>query len=284
MHTAIPALLVGSMVGMVLLGHQAQAGVVAPAVGYGGQSQYAWSAQWWTVFLQAEAAGNPLLSSSPGSSLAAVNSPDRAVFFLTGSADGLPIRRTVTIRSDQAIFFPVFNYAETDPNVADECGFATALIGSATTNTAYARLDGVNLVPDVLAHRQSCSTQPGTPPGGFSLAIEPGDFYYSPPVYPSGTYAAAADGYWLMVEPLSVGSYELSFGGSFSIPGAGTFTQDNIYHLQVEKVPAPLPLLGAASALALRRRLRRRTKGPEPTLKAPAVDVRPDALEIRHSA
>lgn len=74
------------------LGTAARAAVVAPGSDYAGRSQYAWSAAWWQVFLQAEAAGNPLLSGSPGDSLARVNSTDPAVFFLTGSGDGAPLQ------------------------------------------------------------------------------------------------------------------------------------------------------------------------------------------------
>lgn len=114
------------------------------------------------------------------------------------------------------------------------------------------------LVPDLLGQRQSCSQQPGTPPGSFALTIEPGDFYYAPPVYPAGTYAAASDGTWLLLEPLPVGRHLLRFGGRFEIPGFGTFEQDNTYEIDVKPVPAPLPLAGVAGALMFARRLRRR--------------------------
>jgi hypothetical protein len=96
----------------------ASAAVLPPDQSYGGRSQYAWSALWWQTFLEAPAANNPLLGSSDSSALKTVNSKDPAVVFLTGSGDGTPIERSLTVTTGQALFFPIVNYSETDPFVA----------------------------------------------------------------------------------------------------------------------------------------------------------------------
>ncbi len=238
----------------------ASAAVLPPDQSYGGRSQYAWSALWWQTFLEAPAANNPLLGSSDSSALKAVNSKDPAVVFLTGSGDGTPIERSLTVTTGQALFFPIVNDSETDPFVADECGFATAVIDSTIPYSIVATLNGSPLVPDLLAYRQGCASQPGPAPGGFSLNIETGD-YYNVQGYPAGSYQAASDGYWLLLEPLPVGSHTLSFGGDFLIGEFGIrFQQSNTYHLEVQAAPGPLPVSGLAAAFAFSRRQRRRLR------------------------
>ena len=67
-----------------------------------------------------------------------------------------------------------------------------------------------------------------------------------------------------MLEPLPVGSYNLSFGGSFY---GGGFQQDNHYRLVVG-VPGPLPILGVATAFSYSRRMRKRIKSAPPVATA----------------
>jgi hypothetical protein len=235
----------------------ASAAVLPPDQSYGGRSQYAWSALWWQTFLEAPAANNPLLSSSDSSALTMVNSKDPAMVFLTGTGDGTPIDRSLTLTTGQALFFPVVNYSETDPFVADECGFATAVIDSMIPYSIVATLNGSPLVPNILGYRQGCASQPGPTPGGFSLNIESGDYYNAPP-YPAGEYQAASDGYWLLLEPLPPGNHVLSFGGDFLIGEFDfRYQQSNTYRLQIQGAPGPLPLSGLAAAFAFSRRQRR---------------------------
>jgi hypothetical protein len=85
--------------------------------------------------------------------------------------------------------------------VADECGFATSVIGTMTVRSTYAQLNGTDLLPNLLSQRQSCSSQPGNAPGFFERDIETGDLYELFG-FPPGTYQAASDGYWLMLEPI----------------------------------------------------------------------------------
>jgi hypothetical protein len=214
--------------------------------------------------LEAPAANNPLLGSSDSSALKTVNSKDPAMVFLTGSGDGTSIERSLTVTTGQALFIPIVNDSETDPFVADECGFATAVINSTIPTSIVATLDGLPLVTDILGYRQGCASQPGPAPGGFNLTIETGD-YYNVQGYPAGSYQTASDGYWLLLEPLPAGRHTLSFGGDFWIGEFGfRFQQNNTYHLEVQGAPGPLPLSGLAAAFAFSRRQRRLLRAGSP--------------------
>jgi hypothetical protein len=62
----------------------------------------------------------------------------------------------------------------------------------------------------------------------------------------------ASDGYWLMVEPLSIGTHTISFGGSLtffgdldpSTPELDPFPQNNTYEISVVSVPEPTAIVG----------------------------------------
>lgn len=256
-----------------LLGLKAEAqSVVDPTDPVAGKSQYAWTADWWTSAGQASAAGNPLLSTSGSESLALINRPGSPVYFLTGTVDQGAIDRTANIGNDQYIFFPVYNYVEwrsftpdpgTVPPIGDDtCNSANANADPSVIDDVFATLNGTPIVADILGYRQSCKGQPDLSPanepaidGAFQSSRPAGSLFEAfatedPEIF-------ASDGYWLMLKPLPVGTYDLSFGGSFFDGGA---VQNNRYRLVVSSVPGPLPLLGAVAAFRSSRLLRRRLK------------------------
>jgi hypothetical protein len=214
----------------------------------------------------APASGNPLNSASPSASLDLINRPGDPLYFLTGTNDGAPINRTATIRAGQAVFFPIVNLIEWQ-NFAgsDTCTSPASLLSGTQINSIYATLNGVALAPVLSSYRQSCAGQPDIPPaasaaidGAFQITSNPASYLAS--LGQTGTDLYASDGYWLLLEPLAPGSYDLSFGGSFTLnPNAPvedrfTFTQANNYRLNIQaEVPGPLPLLGAARAAEPRR-------------------------------
>ena len=243
--------------------------VVAPGSSVDGVSQYAWSTRWWTSAGEAPLASNPLFGASDSASLDLINgTPGSPVYYLTGSVDGATINRSVTIASNQHIFFSPLNYLEWQsfsnfPDAAAVCDSAKGAIDSTSLNSIYATLDSTPLVADLSSYRQSCVGQPNIPPllsgtdGAFLANAEPGSLFEdfgtnNPDLF-------ASDGYWLMLEPLAAGTYELRFGGIFAV---GAFTQDNTYTLNVTnpRVPGPLPVLGAAAALGYSRKLRNRLR------------------------
>lgn len=258
-----------------LLGLRAGAqGVVDPADPVAGKSQYEWTADWWTSAGQASAVGNPLLSASGSESLALINRAGSPVVFLTGSVDQGQVDRVETISADQYIFFPVFNYLEwksftPDPGVVPPIGDNTCKSANANTDpgvidAVFATLDGTPIVADLLGYRLSCMGQPDLSPAnepaidGAFQASRPAGSLFADLFATQDPEIFASDGYWLMLKPLPVGTYELNFGGQFYGGGA---VQNNRYRLVVNSVPGPLPLLGAAAAFRCSRLLRRRMKG-----------------------
>ena len=267
----VPCSVLAGSVGLLGLKAAAQ-GVVDPADSVAGKSQYAWSADWWTSAGQASAAGNPLFSASGSDSLDLINQAGSPVYFLTGSVDGGAVDRTAHIGANQYIFFPVFNYLEwksftPDPGVVppigdDTCNSAIGATDPSLIDDIFATLDGAPIVANIVSYRQSCQGQPDIPPatepaidGAFQASAPAGSLFEAFGTENPETFAS--DGYWLMLEPLPVGTYALSFGGTFYDGGA---VQNNSYRVVVKSVPGPLPLLGAAAAFRCSRRLKRRVK------------------------
>ncbi|WP_254945221.1 hypothetical protein [Cyanobium sp. AMD-g] len=248
----------------------------------GGVSQYEWSTRWWTAVGQAPAASNPLFGSSDSASLDLINgTPESPVYYLTGSLDGQPINRTARIASNQHIFFSPVNYLEWesfDPSFQDSpaavCASAVSNIDAIANDSSsvfLATLNGTDLVPDVRSYRQSCDGKPNLSPvpsgldGGFEASAGTGTLF-TEILATSNPDRFASDGYWLMLQPLAAGTYQLRYGGTFN---GGQFVQDNTYSLEVynPSVPGPLPALGLAVAFRCSRRLRARLqKGRRPRL------------------
>lgn len=253
-----------------------------------GVSQYEWSARWWTAVGEAAATDNPLHGASDSASLNLINAKSgrSSVYFLTGSADGGTINRSANISSSQHIFFAPLNYLEWKsygpgfPDATAVCASATTTINSTKLNSIYATLDHSALTPDISAFRQSCAGQPNLAPaqpgsdGAFVASADAGSLFdafgtTNPDLF-------ASDGYWLMLNPLAAGTYELRFGGVFN---DGGFVQDNTYTLQVfnPSVPGPLPALGVAAGYGFSRRLRKRINSSR------QAGVNPDHLHPRCS-
>jgi hypothetical protein len=257
---------VAGFIGLLGLKAGAQS-VVDPTDAVAGKSQYEWTADWWTTAGQASAAGNPLFSASGSESLALINQAGSPVYFLTGSVDGGAVDRTAAIAADQYIFFPVFSYLEWksfgDPDVGDNtCNSANAAMDPGVIDDVFATLNGSPIVADIVSYRQSCKGQPDISPanepaidGAFQSSRPAGSLFEAFGTENPDTFAS--DGYWLMLEPLPVGTYELSFGGSLY---EGAAVQNNKYRLLVNSVPGPMPLLGVAAAFRCSRMLRKRVK------------------------
>lgn len=253
--------------------------VVDPASSVDGISQYTWSTRWWTAAGEAPLASNPLFGASDSASLGLINgSPGSPVYYLTGSVDGVTVNRSVNVASNQHIFFSPLNYLEWQsfanfPDAASVCDSAKVTIDSTSLNSIYATLDSSPLVADISNYRQSCVGQPNIPPllsgtdGAFLANADPGSLFEG--FGTSNPDLFASDGYWLMLEPLAAGTYQLKFGGVFA---DGAFTQDNTYTLNVTnpRVPGPLPVLGAAAALGYSRKLRKRLRSSRRT--GPSAD------------
>lgn len=212
----------------------AQAAVLAPGSTYAGKSIGEWSAEWWKYLLSIPADQNPALDPTGANANVGQDGP---VFFLVGTFDGASVTRDITITSDKAILFPLFNSVNisdpSNPETAEQLRVLVTQQVDAVTGL-NASIDGVELSQTQLFnHRQ--------PSPAFSATLPDGNLFGAP----SGVYTpGVSDGYWLLLEPLSVGEHTISFGSAL---GDDIIAQDNTYRIQVDKpVPEPGTTLGVA--------------------------------------
>ena len=136
------------------------------------------------------------------------------IWFLAGNFGGQagepnPSERTCSIPGGKALFFPLSNalfWVPDDGTTVDEVRKKSNDAMDAITGLT-ATLDGVKFA-DLFAYRAQ------SPPGGFALPFGPllADFGYGPT--PDPRFPAVADGYWILLPPLTTGQHELVFGSS----------------------------------------------------------------------
>jgi hypothetical protein len=140
------------------------------------------------------------------------------------------------VPANKWIFFPVVNVecsvVEGNPPPGDtleEC--ATIFLNLALDGSSmFATLDGQDVLGDISDNRAASGLFTFTLPKNNVDIFCPGV-----PQCPPGPTQAAADGIWVLLEPLERGTHTIHFGGSFF---GGQFTQDNTYILTVKGKPA----------------------------------------------
>ena len=161
------------------------------------------------------------------------NDPDQEgpVFFLAGTLGGT-IERTATISADQGIFFPVLNYVATYP--CPYAGFKPApgqSLKDFLMRKAMEMVDQGTLISVTLDDRRITDLLP--------YRVTTDLFYFN--ALPELTcldacvtgelQPALADGYWIMLRPLSPGRHKLQYKASY--PKVG-WVMDVTYLLNVE--------------------------------------------------
>ncbi|MCW5551687.1 MAG: immunoglobulin domain-containing protein [Verrucomicrobiae bacterium] len=212
--TAIIALLHLGMVGPL------QAGVVVESPGaiIAGKTIGEWTAAWWQWAVALSPPGDPFTDTT--GEFAGVNQSG-PVFFLAGSPDGSRGRQ-FQVPSDKYILVPLLAGEWSQL----ELGFdkSAAEIRQAAQqqadqiNSLHATLDGAVISQATLfTHREASPDFSFVAAAGNSVNVPPGD---------SGV--AVADGYFLMLAPLSPGTHVLSYGGGASSLGISISETDTI--------------------------------------------------------
>jgi len=182
------------------------------------------SANWLEWVLAIPAGSNPLLD--PDGAFAAVGQSGQ-VWFLVGTVGG-PATRTVTVPAGTALFFPIVNYfwlnapeysdAPWSPDQErDVRNFLAASID--TTYGLILEIDG-RAVPNVDGLRLS---------GSVGECTLPNDNIFGIPFDPV-PHECVADGYWVLLPPLSVGNHTIHFTGGIASAG---FSLDVTYQITV---------------------------------------------------
>jgi hypothetical protein len=206
-------------------GAQESSKVYAPDEKPFGLSYGQWSVKWWQWSLGIPMADNPA-GDETGEKCGQAQK-DQNVWFLAGTFGG-PVTRNCTVPQGKAILLPVVNnecsYLEFPAYKTEQelTTCATSLIDKATN--LKVSIDGVNF-PDLNKYRFQSSLYNFTIPANNVLGLAP------------GTTDSSANGYWIMLKPLSKGSHTIEFGGSIldvSTTSNVNFATDATYHLIVQ--------------------------------------------------
>ncbi|HAM72028.1 MAG TPA: hypothetical protein DCM86_10330 [Verrucomicrobiales bacterium] len=193
-----------------------------------GRSYGAWGGEWWKWVLSTPADQNPI--GDPTGALGGRNQHG-PVWFLDGTFGG-SVERTVTIPAGKGVFFPLFNYFNDypcpDPAFHPAPGQtleaflrqgAAAFVDAATDLAV--QVDGAE-IPRPFDYRAAS--------GLVTFTANPTWASLDPCVVPGVPQQGVADGYWIMLAPLSRGEHTIHF---LATGFAGGFHLDVTYHVTV---------------------------------------------------
>jgi hypothetical protein len=208
-------------------------GVIPPDARYGGMTYGEWNDAWiqWVMGIPVDPAHPeqyPLFDTT-GAVCTAGTGQSGKVWFLAGYGYPVvgPVTRNCTIPHGKALFFPILNsWCDTTPPA---CGanyhemIDPLKQGLDQVTTLSAAIDGVPL--------EQLSRYRGTSPDLFNEVLPDHNLwqYFGCTECTAGTWQAVADGYYLMLAPLSTGHHIIHFYGEF--PAGGV--EDVTYNLAV---------------------------------------------------
>ena len=191
-----------------------------------GKSYEDWSAKWWQWALALPNSVNPI-EDLDGSFQAQGQSGK--VWFLAGTS-GFEAERTVRVPRDKAIFFPIVNNIwVTLPDMGDS-PFSMAGAEQAARAAINTVADTLECEVDGKALKNTADYRVKSPVFDAYLPIDAWGF--APYIDHAGNYPdCVSDGYWIMLEPLSIGKHTIHFRGGNSL--TPWFTEVT-YHVTVK--------------------------------------------------
>jgi hypothetical protein len=208
-----------------------------------------WSAVWWQYVLSPPVSdpNSPLLDPT-GAGCAVAQPRSLPVFFLVGTFGGGAVTRNdCIVPAGKVLFFPLsnaFNVHVPGDGLDSPELLRQDLLGLiGPTNELHASIDGVAVGDDLFAFN-ACAGGDLACSSAFSLTL-PGNnlFVGSPagigrrgmPPIRAGIYSpAVAEGFYLMLSPLTPGAHTINFGGQGYFAGSLT-SQEITYNLVVKK-------------------------------------------------
>lgn len=201
-------------------------GVLPPNSKPQGKSYGQWTAAWWQWAFSIPAGQNPVLDAT--GEFAGVGQ-DGPVWFL-GSTFGNSLERTFAVPQGKTLFLPVYQWifgasaGDCDPsNPGVSCDVptlrASAAAAATSVQTMEVSIDGVAV--------QQIRNYRAFSPDSFGVTLPVGNVpeFFGLPT-PAGTYSPqVADGYWLMLTPLSTGTHTIqvhvipdsSYGAEYTV-------------------------------------------------------------------
>lgn len=237
-----------AVVAFLWLNHPCEAGgVVLPAgSSVAGKSIGEWSAESWKWSFSFAMPDDPFTDATGANANLGQSGP---VFFIAGNV-GQFTERNFTVPVGVYLLLPLLSgelsqleigfdktAAEVRQAAKDQADLIDAL---------HATINGVD-VPDLFGHREVSPDFQFTAVAGNAIGVPAGD---------SGI--AVADGYWLMLTPLSLGEQlEIRFGGGLSTVG---FSVDAISHITAVPEPSTFTLIAFGAATVVSGGLYRRKR------------------------
>jgi hypothetical protein len=181
-------------------------------------------AEWWTWALEEPRSTNPLQDKDKASQCEGTTTFEGGeVLFLAGTTSGNEVTRECTISSETWIFFPVVNTVNLEPTgTSTEQKLRTLsnrqINQFLARSTMFVTVDGKSIAISEQENRADTPLFPVNLPRNNIFGVKP------------EPYEAVADGVWVLLPPLSEGTYTIEFGGTFN---GGAFSQDNTYILTV---------------------------------------------------
>lgn len=197
-----------------------------------------WAAEWWKWALAGPNGANAVQDET--GEFCDVNQPKGKVWFLAGTFGGTGVERTCTIPANKALFYPLVNVVWIDcPGTPDEdltnaevrAILATFTDAGDRACQLTSTLDGV-----AVSSQQILTVRTQSPK--FTITL-PENHVSDPgcpaPLPPGKTGRAIAEGYWVMLPPLSPGEHVLTLHGAGCDPETGDvlFETGVTYHLTV---------------------------------------------------
>jgi hypothetical protein len=183
--------------------------IVQPTEKYAGKTYGQWSAAWWQWAANISEPNSPVTDATGADCAVKQKGP---VWFLAGTTGG-SATRSCTVPADKAILVPVLN-AECDTLTPPTIGGTEAelracardLIDHVTQTSASVDGTAIDLGPVSQGRFRFQSPL-------FTITFAPNNGFY-PDGSVAGTGKAVADGFWVLIKPLSKGRHTVDFQGT----------------------------------------------------------------------
>jgi hypothetical protein len=189
-----------------------------------GKSYGEWSATWWQWAVSTPTDTNPLKDNT---GLNCAQGQSGPIWFLAGTFGGAA-ERTCIIPEGKAIMFPVYD---------GECSFVEYPQYKSESELSSCAKDQINKVTNLAASIDGTSIQNlkayRVQSPMFDLVLPSKNVFG----LSSGPTKSVADGFWIILQPLSSGKHEINFSGSavdFTSSGVQNFATSATYHLTIQ--------------------------------------------------
>ncbi len=213
-----------TIVGLLAPSASASSTIVQPTEKYAGKTYGQWSAAWWQWAANIARPNSPVDDPTGANCAVSQKGP---VWFLAGNTGGTTTR-SCTVPADKAILFPIINAecseVEGDGTTDAELRTCAKLLIDHVTETS-ASVDGTAIDLGPVSEGRFRFQSPL-----FTITFAPNNGFDVMP----GTGKAVADGFWVLVKPLSAGQHTIDFHGTAPFPEFDfTFEVDVHYDLTV---------------------------------------------------